>query len=71
MTLPGPKSLLGIRSMIGFRRNPMTYAMKLAREYGDIAYFEFGKIPAVLQTTFLKWAGKEKSFAAWMGTACL
>lgn len=48
MSLPGPASILGLRSLFRFRNSPMAYLLDLASQYGDIAYFSLGKIRAVL-----------------------
>ncbi len=45
---PGPKSLLGLRSLQRFRNAPMSYLTELANEYGDIAFFSLGPIQAAL-----------------------
>jgi cytochrome P450 len=48
MSLPGPASILGLRSLFRFRNSPLEYLQNLASEYGDIACFPLGKIRAVL-----------------------
>jgi cytochrome P450 len=39
---PGPRSGLGIRQAIAFRRSPLTYLQRLAADYGDVALFRIG-----------------------------
>jgi len=39
---PGPRSRLGIREAIAFRRSPLTYLQRLAATYGDIVHFRLG-----------------------------
>ncbi len=40
---PGPrKSLIPGRQMFSFRRDPLGFLARLAREYGDVAYFRLG-----------------------------
>jgi cytochrome P450 len=39
---PGPRSRLGIREAIAFRRSPLTYLQELARTYGDVVHFRLG-----------------------------
>ena len=40
---PGPRrSLIPGRQMFSFRRDPLAFLSRLAREYGDIAYFKMG-----------------------------
>jgi cytochrome P450 len=39
---PGPRSRLGIREAIAFRRSPLTYLQELARTYGDLVHFRLG-----------------------------
>lgn len=39
---PGPRSGLGIREAIAFRRSPLTYLQGLASVYGDVVQFRVG-----------------------------
>jgi cytochrome P450 len=39
---PGPRSPLGIREAIAFRRSPLTYLQRLAATYGDVVHFRLG-----------------------------
>lgn len=39
---PGPKSWLPWRTLVALRRDPLDFFQKVAREYGDIAYFRLG-----------------------------
>lgn len=39
---PGPRSGLGIREAIAFRRSPLTYLQQLASVYGDVVQFRLG-----------------------------
>ena len=39
---PGPKSRLPGANLLAFRRDPIGFLMKTAREYGDIAHFRLG-----------------------------
>ena len=39
---PGPKPRLPGANLLGFRRNPIAFLMKLAHEYGDIVRFRSG-----------------------------
>jgi cytochrome P450 len=39
---PGPRSGLGIREAIAFRRSPLTYLQRLAATYGDVVQFRLG-----------------------------
>jgi cytochrome P450 len=39
---PGPKSALGIREVLSFRRDPIAFFQNLATHYGDIAHFRLG-----------------------------
>ena len=39
---PGPRSYLGIREALAFRRGPLTYLQNLAQRYGDIVHFRLG-----------------------------
>jgi cytochrome P450 len=39
---PGPRSGLGIREAIAFRRSPLTYLQRLAAAYGDVVHFRLG-----------------------------
>jgi len=39
---PGPRSGLGIREAIAFRRSPLTYLQRLASVYGDVVQFRVG-----------------------------
>lgn len=36
---PGPRSRLGLREAIAFRRSPLTYLQYLAETYGDVVHF--------------------------------
>ena len=38
----GPRSLIPFHAMLQFRRSGPEYLQKLAREYGDVAFFTFG-----------------------------
>jgi cytochrome P450 len=38
----GPRSFLGHREVIEFRRNPLAFLQKLARVYGDVVHFRLG-----------------------------
>jgi cytochrome P450 len=40
--VPGPKSTLGIREVLSFRRDPIAFFQNLATYYGDIAHFRLG-----------------------------
>ncbi len=39
---PGPKSWLPWSTLVALRRDPLDFFQKIAREYGDIAYFRLG-----------------------------
>lgn len=42
---PGPKdALFGIRLIRRFRRDPLSFVLEVARDYGDLAYLRFGPI---------------------------
>jgi len=38
----GPRSFLGIREALAFRRSPLTYLQQLAADYGDVVHFRLG-----------------------------
>jgi len=39
---PGPKSMLPGSNLLALRRDPLGFFTKLAREFGDVAYFKLG-----------------------------
>ncbi len=45
---PGPKDVLGLRSLRRFRQNAPAYLLELARRYGDMVRFFFGPFPGYL-----------------------
>ena len=40
---PGPRPLTTLRNFISFRRDPLNFLSRLARDYGDVAHFRMGK----------------------------
>ena len=46
--VPGPTSWLPGGNFLAFRRNPLTFFTKTARNYGDVARFSFGSQPVYL-----------------------
>jgi cytochrome P450 len=45
---PGPKHLIPIANVISLRRDRIGFLTRLAREYGDLAYFKLGPQPVFL-----------------------
>ena len=45
---PGPKTMMPGGQFFAFRRDPLNFLMKLAREYGDVAHFRIGPQHAFL-----------------------
>ncbi len=45
---PGPRNLPLVGQLPAFRRRPLAFLQKMAREYGDIAYFKLGPQHAFL-----------------------
>jgi cytochrome P450 len=63
---PGPRSHLGIRQAIAFRRSPLTYLQGLAKTYGDVVHFRLGwkhafllNHPDLVQEFFVVHASKQ------------
>jgi cytochrome P450 len=45
---PGPRSAIPLRDLFAFRRDPLSFLERVARTYGDVAHFRFGKIDVYL-----------------------
>jgi cytochrome P450 len=45
---PGPKPIVPGANLFALRRDPIGFLMKLAKEYGDLAYFKLGQQPVFL-----------------------
>ena len=39
MLAPGPQPLLALQNFVAFRRSPITFLTRLARDYGDVSHF--------------------------------
>jgi cytochrome P450 len=47
-TPPGPRSRIPLRELRTFRRDPLGYVERVAREHGDVAHFGFGSVDVYL-----------------------
>jgi cytochrome P450 len=62
---PGPRSILGVRQLLTFRRDPVSYLQNLARTYGDVVHFQLGwrhayllNHPSLVQEFLVTYASK-------------
>lgn len=45
---PGPRPLLPLANLLAIRRDPLAFFMRLAGQYGELAYFKMGPQPVFL-----------------------
>jgi cytochrome P450 len=45
---PGPRGLAARRAILGARRDPLGFLLRVARRYGDVAYFKAGPLDVYL-----------------------
>ena len=43
---PGPRQIVPLSGILAYRKGPLPFFVKLAKEYGDVAYFRLGPQPA-------------------------